>query len=192
MISACTRIHTFFTHSALCHPLKTVASGYGLAPPLCYHSPVPLLSVSLVGPLSCIWDLMCACVCGVGCRVNVSSPRPCVTMTLCGFCLFLVWRLTVSYIVSLYGHCHWKFLYSVCVCVLAFVCLHECKPLRESTLYLSSSALSFNLLLSETKHSRPQSHIQEQTFLKPPLTVSVTPSLLHNTPRLQCRPFAEC
>lgn len=69
---------------------------------------------------------VCVCVCGVGCRVNVSSPRPCVTTKLCGLCLFLVWRLTVSYISSLYGHCHWKFLYSVCVCVPAFVCLPKC------------------------------------------------------------------
>lgn len=47
--------YTFFTHSTLCHLLKAVGSGYGLSPPLCYHSPVPLLSVSQLGPLSCIW-----------------------------------------------------------------------------------------------------------------------------------------
>lgn len=73
--------YTFFTHSTLCHLLKTVGSGYGLSPPLCYHSPVPLLSVSQLGPLSCIWNPLSACMCEEY-RVNVSSPRPYVIMKL--------------------------------------------------------------------------------------------------------------
>lgn len=77
--------------------------------------------------------------------------------------------------VILYGVTIWRLsldiLYSVCVCVIACVCLLSVSPC-ESTLYLSSSIRSFNLLLSETKHSCPQSHIQEQTVLKPPLALS--------------------
>lgn len=80
----CFMIHAWMhthTHSTLCHLLKTVGSGYGLSPPLCYHSPVPLLSVSQLGPLSCIWNPLSECMCEEY-RVNVSSPRPYVIMKL--------------------------------------------------------------------------------------------------------------
>lgn len=136
--------HThIFTHCALYHPLKIVASGYGLAPPLSYHFPVPFLSVSLVGPLSCIWDLMCVrvwCVCVLGIQGKCQLTRALhYHEPLWVVCLFLVWRFTVS---CIYGHSHWQFVFSVCVGVLAFVCLHECKPMREST---STSHLLFSL-----------------------------------------------
>lgn len=111
--------YTFFTHSTLCHLLKTVGSGYGLSPPLCYHSPVPLLSVSQLGPLSCIWNPLSACMCEEY-RVNVSSPRPYVIMKLWAFCLSFVWQYQSHILSLLYIDISIaKFLYSkhLCVCM---------------------------------------------------------------------------
>lgn len=117
--------YTFFTHSTLCHLLKTVGSGYGLSPPLCYHSPVPLLSVSQLGPLSCIWNPLSACMCEEY-RVNVSSPRPYVIMKLWAFCLSFVWQYPSHILSLLYIDISIaKFLYSKHLCVFAWAQAHR-------------------------------------------------------------------
>lgn len=117
--------YTFFTHSTLCHLLKTVGSGYGLSPPLCYHSPVPLLSVSQLGPLSCIWNPLSACMCEEY-RVNVSSPRPYVIMKLWAFCLSFVWQYPSHILSLLYIDISIaKFLYSKHLCVFALAQAHR-------------------------------------------------------------------
>lgn len=120
-------------------------------------------------------------------RVNVSSPRPYVIMKLWAFCLSFVWQYPSHILSLLYIDISIaKFLYSKHLCVFAWAQAHH-----HENFWFSWSSLAFNLLQRKTKHSHPQSHIQEQTFVNPPLTIIVTPPLLQYS-KVSVPTSAEC